>query len=205
MVNANYTHAGAGIAVSGSEVYYTLDVGYISGSPGGDYVPGPTYTPGGPTSAPTESSDDFIIPVITSTPHTDGTIIHVVQPGQAFWSIAIAYGTTINEIAELNNLAPENPVVWAGDELLIRPSLQPSISPTATITVRPPTRTPASTETLRPPPATISPTLVATPTSKPILNLPSLQIEQRTLGIAIIVVCGLGLIVVVITGFRPSK
>ncbi|MCJ7625507.1 MAG: CAP domain-containing protein [Anaerolineaceae bacterium] len=206
MTNPNYTHAGAGVAVSGDEVYYTLDVGYIAGNPGGTYVPAATYTPGGPTAAATDSSSELIVPMMTSTPHEDGTVIHVVQPGQAFWSIAIAYGTTINAIIELNNLDPSNPVVWAGDELLIQPSSEATIPPTSTITVKAPTRTPNPTQTPRPPTATKIATLVFTPTSKPLIpNMPDIQIERPTMGIAIIVTCGLGLLMVIITGFRGKK
>lgn len=206
MTNPNYTHAGAGVAVSGDNVYYTLDVGYIAGNPGGTYVPAATYTPGGPPAAATDASSELIVAMITSTPHEDGTIIHVVQPGQAFWSIAIAYGTTINEIAELNNFEPDNLVVWAGDELLIQPSLEATIPPTSTITVRAPTRTPNPTQTPRPPTATKTVTQVTTPTPKPLIpNLPAIQVERRTLGIAMIVVSSLGLLMVVITGFRGRK
>ncbi len=205
MTNPSYTHAGAGVAVSGDEVYYTLDVGYIAGSPGG-YVPGATYTAGSSYSAATQATSNAISPVITSTPRTDGSVYHTVEQGQSMWSIAIAYGMTIKEIAELNGLDAENPSIWAGNELLIQPSLQPSVTSPATSTPPPATRTPRPSSTPRP--ATITPTATqeVTPTSEPKIKLPSLQaIDRGTLGILVIAVCSLGLLAVILTGFRRNK
>jgi LysM repeat protein len=206
MTNPSYTHAGVGIAVSGNEVYYTLDVGYVSGSPGG-YVPGAaTYTPASGVQS-TESTSDVVSPVITATPQEDGSVIHRVEPGQSLWSIAIAYNTTILEIVEKNNLDPDNPAIWPGTELLIQPSLQPSLTLPPTSTKPLPTRTPHPSNTPRPPTPTRTPTQVITPTNEPLIDFSALQsMNHRTLGISVIVVCALGLIIVIITGwFRSSK
>lgn len=205
MTNPSYTHAGAGISVSGNEVYYTLDVGYVAGSPGG-YVPGPTYTPGGGVLVPTAPTSDVVSPVITSTPQTDGSVYHTVGFGQALWSIAIAYNTTIQNIIDLNNLDPESPSIWAGTDLLIQPSLQPSITFTPTTTQPPVTRTPRPSNTPRPPTPTHTATVVLTPTPEPMFKMPTLQsVDRRNLGIAIIAICALGLLTVFITGFRRQK
>ena len=205
MTNASYTHAGAGITVSGNEVYYTLDVGYIAGSPG-SYQPGSTYTPGGSTNLATQDNSNLISPITTSTPNPDGSVSHPVQAGHALWSIAIAYNTTINAIIELNSLDPTNPLIWPGDELLIQPSLQPSITFTSTVTVPAATRTPQPSITPRPPTPTRTATVEPSPTPKTLFNLPSFrQIERRTMGIGIIALCVLGLLVVVLTGFRRSR
>lgn len=204
MTNPNYTHAGVGVAVSGDRVFYTLDVGYVSGSPGG-YVPGAaTFTPG--SQQPSVPTGDVVSPMITVTPRTDGSVVHLVEPGHALWSIAIAYNTTIQQIIEMNNLDPDNPSIWPGTELLIQPSLQPSITVPATATEPLPTRTPRPTQTPRPPTPTRTPTQVITPTPEPVINFAALQqIDRRTLGIAVIAICAIGLLTVIITGFKFNK
>lgn len=206
MTNPSYTHAGAGIAVSGDDVYYTLDVGYISGSPGG-YVPGAaTNTPASQVAAAAAPTSDAISPVITATPQEDGSVVHRVEQGHALWSIAIAYNTTIQYIIEMNNLDPENPAIWPGSELLIQPSLQPSITFTPTTTTAPITRTPRPSITPRPPTPTRTPTEALTPTPEPLVSLEGLQrIDRRSLGIAVIAICAIGLLTVIVTGFRPQK
>ncbi|TFG67388.1 MAG: LysM peptidoglycan-binding domain-containing protein [Anaerolineales bacterium] len=205
MTNPSYTHAGAGVAISGNEVYYTLDVGYIAGNPGG-YVPGATYTPGSSGIAPTQPTSDFVSPVITATPHEDGSVYHLVEPGHALWSIAIAYNITIQDIIDQNNLDQANPAIWPGNELLIQPSLQPSLTFTPTDIVPTATRTPKPTYTPRPPTPTRTPTKVLSPTPEPFIKIPSMDNgNRRNLGIAVIAICSLGLLIVIFTGFRKPK
>jgi len=205
MTNPSYTHAGAGIAVSGDKVYYTLDVGYISGSPGG-YVPGNTLTPGGQALAPTAPTLDAIYPMITATPHEDGSVYHTVEQGHALWSIANAYETTIQNLIDLNGLDPESPSIWPGNELLIQPSLQPSPTVRLSSTAVPATRTPQPSSTPRPPTPTRTPTKVITPTQEPVIDFSAVQaIDRKTLAYGIIALCALGLLAVIFTGFRPSK
>ncbi|MCE5209354.1 MAG: CAP domain-containing protein [Chloroflexi bacterium] len=206
MTNPNYTHAGAGITVSGDEVYYTLDVAYVAGSTGGYVTGGSTSTPGGAGFEATTAAGEVINPVITATPHEDGSVVHVVDQGQALWSIAIAYNTTIANIIFLNNLDPDNPSIWPGNELLIQPSLMPSSTVPVTPTKLPATRTPHPSYTPRPIVPTRTATIVPTATPEPFIQLPSLKtINRHSLGIAIIAVCAAGLLAVIITGFRPSK
>ncbi len=207
MTNPSYTHVGAGMTVSGDEVYYTLDVGYVAGNPG-SYVPGAsTFTPAadGSTSG-TEAVQDVVEPVITSTPNPDGSVIHPVDLGQSLWSIAIAYNTTINDIIFLNNLDPTAPAIWPGNQLVIKPSSMPSSTLPATETQVPPTRTPRPTHTPRPVLPTRTATIEPTPTKAPLVQLPSLRsIDRKGLGIGIIAFCAVGLLVVGLTGFRPNK
>ena len=72
--------------------------------------------PAGPTTAP----------LPTATPRADGAVVHIVQPGDSFWSLAIRYAETmgitpeeaLREIPERNN----NPsVISNGMELIIVP------------------------------------------------------------------------------------
>jgi uncharacterized protein YkwD len=141
MIGANYQDVGAGVSVVGDFVYYTLDVAYVAG--GGNYIPSASITPGGPTAIP-------IHLIQTSTPNPDGSVIHTVLYGQYLIKIAKAYGITLKEIMDLNNLTNYN--IYEGDKLLIRwaNTPGPTDTPTATITptrVASPTRNPTRTPT----------------------------------------------------------
>ena len=48
----------------------------------------------------------LIVPVKIATPDADGKIYHVVQAGQSFWSIAIAYQITIHDLESLEQHCP---------------------------------------------------------------------------------------------------
>jgi N-acetylmuramoyl-L-alanine amidase len=49
----------------------------------------------------------LIVPVKIATPDVDGITYHLVQAGQSFWSIAIAYQISINDLETWNNLSRE--------------------------------------------------------------------------------------------------
>ncbi len=158
-----------------------------------------------PTGDPTQEE---MVPVVTSTPDPSGKVVHEVQPGQALWSIAIAYGTTIRDIAAFNNLDPENPIIYAGQKLVIQlgatatatSATQASPSPSVTHTPRP-TSTRKPTGTPRP---TRTATVTMTPTPKPMFpQLQALQeINRRSVGIGIIAVCALGLLMVAVSSLK---
>jgi LysM repeat protein len=142
MLSPNYTDAGAGVAVSGNTVYFTLDVG--GGGGGGD-----SSGSGVSQGPPDVTIFPQFTPVDTATPQPDGSIIHTVQDGQAFWNIAAIYGITTDELLEINNLT-ENTILFPGDKLVVKP---PNDTPTPTLeaTVTPfpatATSTPSSTPT----------------------------------------------------------
>jgi LysM repeat protein/uncharacterized protein YkwD len=77
----------------------------------------------------------YSMPVKVSTALPNGDVYHVVQYGQALWSIAIAYHTTINQIQSLNHLT--SIVIIDGQKLLVvKGATQPV--PTANSTGTPP-------------------------------------------------------------------
>ena len=79
----------------------------------------------------------YIIPVIRDTARPDGDVVHEVQYGQSLWSIAITYGTTIEQIQKLNNLGDSN-IIYEEQLLLVQKgATQPVIIPTQTATVIP--------------------------------------------------------------------
>jgi LysM repeat protein len=174
-----------------------------------------TATPTGqpaPATATLRPAED----VVVSTPNPDGSIYHVVGYGQALWSIAIAYNTTIDKIRALNSLSASD-TLRVGQKLLIRQADPPTLTPTITRTVPLPSRTPTATQPSRTPtltrtstpPPTASATITATPTptAKPLLPfLPAGGLSgQNLVGVILIVVCAIGLVVVGLTGFRSKK
>lgn len=188
--NGNYQHVGAAAARGANNtVYYVLIAAYTGGA--SRVTP---ILPGGAT--PTRA---LIFAVQTATPRPDGKVVHVVQPGQALWSIATAYGVKIADIVALNNLAPNNPIIYPGQELIVLIGFTPTASPTITETPQPATRTPTPTETRQP---THTPTLTPTVTPKPFFaDLPQ-SLDSQTLGIGIIILCSLGLLALVISTLR---
>ncbi len=161
MLGGNYRDIGAGVAEADGFVYYTIDVAYVAG---GAYTPQATVKPGGPTPLPYYA-------VKTATPNTDGSIEHVVMPGQNLTLIAKAYGITVAELKEMNNLTSDR--IYDGDVLIIRLGNTPAPTGTATLTSTPtkaatPTRKPTRTPTPSPTPV-ITPE--ATPTNEPIADI----------------------------------
>ena len=158
MLGANYAEIGAGVAVSGDFVYYTIDTAYVAG---GSYVPQTSASTPGPTPVP-------IYYVVIATPNADGSVVHIVQSGQTLIGIANAYGVPVDEIKALNNLTSDE--IFVNDTLLIRAAGTPQPTETATPTITPtrqntptrqPTRTPSASPTMVP----VSPT-ASTPASK---------------------------------------
>jgi len=206
MLGASYTHVGAGIAKAGGLTYYTLDVGYIAGSPGS----GSTSAARVDTSANAQPIATVVAfnPVMISTPQEDGSIVHIVRSGQSLWSIAATYEIELQELLALNNLAP-GAWIFPGDKLII----QPAGSETAAVSPEPeqeqeqestalPTTTPTRRSRLTQTPSSIAMIGPATPEAADIIetkNLPplvtSLPINAPLMVIAVLVLGGTVLIV----------
>ena len=116
-VEAAYCNVGAGVAqTSDGRIYYVLQAAYVSGQECGS-----SSSSSGGTSQPGTGSgavSQLIVPVKIATPDADGRIYHVVQAGQSFWSIAIAYQITIRDLEVWNNLSRDTPL-RAGQRLFI--------------------------------------------------------------------------------------
>jgi LysM repeat protein len=118
-VEPAYCNIGAGIAqTSDGRTYYILQAAYVGGQACGSSSPSAagTYQPGGGSG--TGGVPGIIVPVKVSTPDADGNIYHTVQPGQSYWSIAITYQITIQDLESWNNLSRNTPL-QTGQRLFI--------------------------------------------------------------------------------------
>jgi LysM repeat protein len=117
-VEPAYCNVGAGVAqASNGRIYYILQAAYVSGQECGSS----TSSSSGGTLQPGEVPNpvsQLIVPVKIATPDADGKIYHVVQAGQSFWSIAIAYQITIHDLEVWNNLTKDTPL-QSGQQLFI--------------------------------------------------------------------------------------
>ena len=160
MTNPNYCDVGAGVSQAGDgSYYYVLHAAYNRDVPCGK-IAAIGSTPG-PTGTPTTSGPQYIVPIIRSTPDSQGRIFHVVRPGQSLWYIAISYGTKINAIMALNNMEGDNKTLYNGERLLIPTSLTPLPSATPFPSMTP---TPVDTVTVQLPSVKFSGTEEPSPT-----------------------------------------
>ena len=117
-VEAAYCNVGAGVAQVNGRTYYVLQAAYVDGQECGS-----TSSSGGTTSSSGSSSGtgitpQWVMPVSIATPDEDGNIYHVVQSGQSFWSVAIAYQISIADLEAWNGLSRDTPLN-AGQRLFI--------------------------------------------------------------------------------------
>jgi LysM repeat protein/uncharacterized protein YkwD len=116
-VEPAYCNIGAGVAEVNGKTYYILQAAYVSGKACGSSSP----SVGAGTSQPGTGGvivPQLIMPVHIATPDAEGRTYHVVQAGQSFWSIAIAYQITINDLETWNNVSRTTPL-QAGQRLYI--------------------------------------------------------------------------------------
>ena len=120
-VNPAYCHVGAGVAqAANGSYYYILQAAYTSEHACGEYSFPPGMDPNDPGGGtnPEPPVSQIIIPVKIATPDADGRIYHIVQAGQSFWSIAIAYQITIHDLEVWNNLSRDDGL-FVGQKLFI--------------------------------------------------------------------------------------
>ena len=116
-VTPAYCNIGAGVATVGGKTYYILQAAYVSGQECGSYTSaaGAGSTSGTGTISPVSQ---LIVPVQIATPDASGKVYHEVKAGQSFWSIAIAYQITIQDLEAWNNISRTAPL-QTGQRLFI--------------------------------------------------------------------------------------
>ncbi len=216
--NPSYIHIGAGVCPYGDRIWYIVHAAYTSGT----YVAStPNATQSLYTNTPAVSQ--LIIPVQTVTPNENGAVVHEVLPGQALWSIAIAYDTKIDELIRLNNLDPETPTIYVGDKILVFEANRTPVSTTSTATIdatkftatqstttptksltRTKTATPRSTRTPSIVDATPEPTeLVSENQNNSQLNTNAI-FQNQTVGIILLSTLGLGILLIIFSSFSKG-
>jgi uncharacterized protein YkwD len=208
MTSTLYVNAGAGVTLKNGVLYYTFDTGYLAGqAPLPTRGPGTPQGPGTPTQKPSTPVPTVprIVPIVTSTPNPDGSVVHPVGNGQALINIASAYKMTLDDLRRLNKMTASS-VLLAGQKLLIQPAFTPSAVPSITPTQ--PSATPTLAATRTPtlePTGTRSPSETPTQTPTPVSAAQPLEnIDRRSLGTVIIAVCGMGLLLVVVGQVRKK-
>jgi LysM repeat protein len=132
LLSTTSEHAGAGVAASGDTVYITLVVGHTgSGSGSGSSSAPQPLSSAGPEQPAPLSTPEVVIQVEVSTPAADGSVIHVVEPGQTLWEIATAYKIGLQDLYALNGM-DENSVIFPGERVLIK---APGKTPVGTLLV----------------------------------------------------------------------
>jgi len=177
--------AGAGISVVDDTMYLILDVAAYWGDSG--LTPHPT-TAVMDLAGNLINVSQYVAPVTVATPGADGRLVHRVLSGQSLWSIATAYGVTIESIRQLNFIS-EDGTIYIGQQLLIKKDSQ--------VTSTPPqqTETPSLSDFL---PPKSKQQLTATqpiPTRQP--SMPSL-FDQNAIFLLLFLLAGIGVILVYI-------
>lgn len=169
MLGPNYRDVGAGMAVSGNFVYFTLDTAYIALEASNS--PAPTLQGTLPGFGLPATVITFVVQVNRATPGADGSIVHTVEYGQTLYAIAQAYKITIDQIIKLNKLSSET--IQVGDKLIVQAAYTPTPTSQSTATVPPqmstlrPTRTPRSVGATPSPTVLLTASPIPTPTPSP--------------------------------------
>lgn len=161
--------------------------------------PPTTQEPDAPVSG--EATVTATLSLATAAP--DGSIIHVVQPGETFVSIAEAYNVNLLELLSRNGLTQDS-IIYPGDQLVIHEADRtPTLPPTDTSTPRPPTATRRPTYTPRP---SRTPTVeglagaseTGTPEGGAVTGLSLQSVGSDPLLLAVFILGGLGLVMIVV-------
>ncbi|HYO89617.1 MAG TPA: LysM peptidoglycan-binding domain-containing protein [Candidatus Limnocylindrales bacterium] len=116
----------------------SLTIGGAGGTaPGVPGVPAATAVPTAPPFA------SFVQP---QPPQADGSIVHIVQPGDTMDAIGYAYGVSRQDILDLNGLTSGR-FIFAGQELLIKPASEDAPAPANQVAAAPTSAVPAPVET----------------------------------------------------------
>ncbi len=140
-VNPSYCHIGAGVSAPvNGRVYYVIQAAYPAGVSGCGFA----ASTGGNTTGGTSGTGSVVVDVSQiianvqiATPDTSGKVYHAVQNGQSLWSIATAYGLTVEDVAAWNNIVDitslslgQNLRIPQADDVLITPTPEVPVLPT---------------------------------------------------------------------------
>ncbi len=192
-----YKHIGAGAAQGNSgKWYYVVHAGYTTGAYNNPSPPPfSTPLPAKPTRSVTPDLQNTLSLTATHQ-EEDGSLWHVVKPGQTFSTIAQKYSVTVEYLKTLNNR--QSDTLFAGEKILIQPAYTPTAAPGITHSPTPFTAAPQPTPTLPQPTATFLPVLTNTPTPPP--DKLFLSGNRRILGFGVLIICLAGVLYLWISG-----
>ena len=127
LVSMRYPEAGVAYANNGTQNMYVLVVGRYSNSP----------APSQSAAAENNSAAPLIItPIELAEPREDGAIVHVMQQGQALWTIAAYYDVDLDYLYLINNLTKED-ILHPGNEVFVElpEGQEPPPTPTPPLSV----------------------------------------------------------------------
>ncbi len=203
MISPNRSHIGAAVAVS-DQVYMVIITAWQTPSGKMQWGADVHLTQAAVTQAAcagwsTQSAElgdlsQYSVPVVRSTARPDGDVIHEVKYGQTLWSIAIDYGTTIEQIKRLNNLTSDT-VVPGWTLLVVKGATQPVPSPVVSTFA-------AVNQDL----STPTPWLTSTPTAtQTVLPLEAGQFIRQNSTVVVALVISFSVLVAAIVGFGKKK
>jgi LysM repeat protein len=136
----------------------------------------------------------YSVPVALSTARLDGDVVHEVKYGQTLWSIAIEYGTTIEQLKRLNNL-PDDTVVSGWKLLVKKGATQPALyTPTLILS----SQTQMATSAV-----TVTPTITSTPAADEMSMFTESLAANKVVIAAMIL--SLSVLVAALVGFGKKK
>jgi hypothetical protein len=203
MLSPDRSHIGVAVAVR-DQIYIVLETAYSTPSmkhQGAAYgiLTGIPMTQSACRGWSTQSAgmgslSEYSIPVALSTARPDGDVTHEVKYGQTLWSIAIQYGTTIEELRRLNGLT-ENTIV-TGWKLLVRQGATQPVPPTPTLDLT------SQSDSITPTPA-----WTQTPTPTHVSN--EMAVFTQSLGankpVVVALIISFSVLVGGLVGFRKKK
>jgi len=173
IVSTSFADIGAGVASSGNTYYFVLVEALSTGGTPVAYTPPAPLVPIAPTLVP-------------NTPNADGSVVHIVQPGETLGSLSISYNVPLADILKLNGLTLKS-TIFVNQKIIIRAANTPTpTQPTSTPTILPtstswPTSTPTSTAT----------ELLPTPTPAPALPVSAAGGAVTAIMVSALILAGL--------------
>ena len=174
LVSTSFADVGAGVATSGNTSYFVLvEALSTGGTPVAYTPPAQLYQPSTPT-------------IVPNTPNADGSIVHIVQPGETLGSLSMAYNISLADILKLNGLTIKS-TIFVNQKIILRVANTPTpTQPTSTPTI-PPTMTPWPTSTA----TTTATDLPPTPTPSPGLPVTAAGGAVAAIMVSALVLAGL--------------
>ena len=120
-----------------------IKVGFLWTEDWGQSGTGASQAPSQTTAQPPTQAP--VVAAKAATPQGDGSLIHVVQPGQTLWEIAAIYGLSLQDLLDLNNLSQDS-MIRDGQKLVVK-GANPGLPLTQTANAIVPTDTPRPTRT----------------------------------------------------------